>query len=238
MALQEFDKLNIVKRRSVPYAKYFGDMELTKKQKERREDLALILEDIIAIWFSIVEQSYENDLLEEAWAKQQLFNMIYAEIDGQGYFATESEQNTYISNLVSNTYQTTIENLDESYDDVVAKTEDKEPESVEDVEPYWTSNDRAKFIAENEANTLVNSAEYVEAVDGGFNYKVWDVYPDERVRMTHLEVFGTEIPIGDYFEVGGASMLYPKDVTSEFSTGADHPEEIVNCRCVARYFKK
>ena len=33
---QNFDKLNILKRRSIPYEEYFGDMELTEKQKKNR----------------------------------------------------------------------------------------------------------------------------------------------------------------------------------------------------------
>lgn len=238
MALQNFEDLNVVKRRSIPYDIYFGEMDLTKDQRKRREDLALILEDYIAMWFIMVEQAYEKDMLEEAWARQQLTYMIYEAVDGKGYFASEAEQNKYISNLVSNTYQTTIENLDESYDEVVPKDEDKEPTSIDDVEPYWVSNDRAKFIAENESNTIINSAEFTEAINNGFNYKVWDVFPDDRVRPTHMDVFGEDIPIDDYFTVGEAIMLYPKDVTSAFSTGAEHPEEVINCRCTIRYIKR
>jgi uncharacterized protein with gpF-like domain len=91
------------------------------------------------------------------------------------------------------------------------------------------------FIAENESNTLLNSKEFIEAKEDGKTHKIWMVYPDNRVRPTHIDVNGAKIPIDSYFYVGDAMMLYPKDVTSELSTGADHPEETVNCRCVVRY---
>ena len=60
-------------------------------------------------------------------------------------------------------------------------------------------------------------------------------YPDNRVRPTHVDANGLKVPIGSYFEVGEALMLYPKDTTSEFSTGAEHPEETINCRCSCKY---
>lgn len=233
--IQSFDKLNIMKPRAIPYDEYFGDMELTPKQKARRKDLAIILEDIIAIWFVIVEQHFENDSLIELREKQQLTYMIYDEIDGKGYFRSDAEQDAYVKNFVKTTYQTTIENLEDSYDDVVPKPGIVEPESIDDVEPYWVSEDRAKFIAENEANTLINSAEYVEAIAQGYTHKIWMAYPDNRVRPTHIETNGAKIPIGSYFDVGAARMLHPKDVTSDLSTGAEHPEEVVNCRCSIKY---
>lgn len=234
MAIQDFDNLNILKRRSIPYDDYFGEMELTVQQKQRRKDLAIILEDIIAIWLVVIEQEYQNDSHDEIMDKQLLTNMVYEAVDGKGFFAIESEQDTYIKDFVKNTYKTTIDNLEDS-NDVVPKEDIEEPKSVDDVEPYWTSEDRAKFIAENEANTIINTAEYNEAVARGFTDKIWMAYPDDRVRETHEITNGAKIPIDAYFYVGAARMLYPKDVTSELSTGADCPEEIINCRCTIKY---
>ena len=91
------------------------------------------------------------------------------------------------------------------------------------------------FITENEANTVFNSQEYVEAIYEGRTQKMWVTFADDRVRPTHDEIAIETIPIDDYFQVGDAIMLYPKDVTSELSTGALHPEEVVNCRCKLLY---
>lgn len=235
MAIQGFDKLNIVQRRSIPYKLYFGDMDLTKEQKARRENLAYILEDILAIWFIVMEQNIINGKVDEIRDKQRLTYMIYDEISDKGYFENEVEQDKYVSNFVNETYRSTVENREKYPDDVVPKGDITEPESVEDIEPYWTSEDRAMFIAENEANTLINTQEYVEAKAQGYTHKIWMSYGDERVRATHQIVDGAKVPIGVYFEVGKARMLYPKDVTSEFSTGALHPEETISCRCVCKF---
>ena len=225
MAIQDFDKLNIVERRSMPYSKYFGDMELTPKQKKAREELALILEDYIMLFFDLI-----NNGVNEITVRQEMTYEMYKIIDDKGYFETEAQTDKYISDLVNNTYQSTVDNLQNHPNDV--SEYDIENDTIE---PYWTSKDRAMFIAENESNTLLNSKEFVEAKEDGKTHKIWMVYPDNRVRPTHIDVNGAKIPIDSYFYVGDAMMLYPKDVTSELSTGADHPEEIVNCRCVVRY---
>lgn len=233
--IQNFDKLNIVQPRAIPYEEYFGDMELTKEQKARRVDLAFILEDVIAIWFMLVDERYETDALDEAREKQQLTYMIYEAIEDKGYFANESEQDKYVKDFVKNTYDTTIEHLEDEEEDVIPKKGVTEPTSPEDVERYWVSEDRAEFIAENEANTIINTAEFTEAIKAGKTHKIWMAYPDDRVRPTHEVTNGAKIPIGSYFDVGAARMLYPKDVTSELSTGAEHPEEVISCRCSISY---
>ena len=240
MEIQGFDNLNLIKRRSEPYDKFFGIMNISREQKARRKHLAFLLEDAIAMWLLYMERRIETGTTSEIADKQQLMYMMYDEIDDKGYFEDVEELDNYVTNFVNETYRSTVENMAKHPNDVVLKDGVSEDGDItlDDVEPYWVSDDRAKFIAENEANTLINTAEYNEAVRDGYTYKVWDVYPDDRVRATHMDVFGTEIPIDEYFDVGEAHMLYPKDVTSLFSTGAEHPEETVNCRCSVRYIRK
>lgn len=224
MATQDFDKLNILKRRSIPYSEYFGDMELSEKQRARRRELALILEDILAIWFTYMQSVIDTSVLNETSAKQELTYNMYDALDGKDYF-TDDELAKYVNNFVDDTYKATVENLQKypmDYD-YTGKT------------PYWTSDDRAMFMAENEANTICNNAEYLEAVKEGKTHKIWVTYLDNRVRPTHIVVEGAKLPIDVYYDVGEAHMLFPKDVTSEYSTGASHPEETVNCRCSVVY---
>lgn len=225
MAIQNFDELNIIKRRSMPYKQYFGDMELTPKQKKEREDLALILEDYIMLFFDLI-QSGAN----ETTVRQEMTYELYKLLDEEGYFETDEQLDKYIAETVKNTYQSTVDNLALYPNDVSEYDIEKD-----DTTNYWVSDDRAMFIAENESNTLFNSKDYKEAKEKGYTHKIWMAYPDNRVRPTHVDANGLKVPIGSYFEVGEAQMLYPRDVTSEFSTGAEHPEETINCRCVCIY---
>lgn len=222
--VQNFDKINILKRRSLPYYEYFGDMELTKEQRHKREALALTIEEVIMIFFNLVEVSRDMGILDETRIKQELMYQLYEVVD-EGYFEDEEQLNKYVSDFVEETYRSTIENLDK-----YPKDYDYTGNSN-----YWVSEDRAQFVAENEANTLYNSADFIEAKKQGKTHKIWVTYRDDRVRPTHVEVEGAKIPIDSYFYVGRAMMLYPKDVTSELSTGAECPEEIVNCRCSISY---
>lgn len=222
--VQSFDKINIIKRRSLPYYEYFGDMELTKEQRHKREALALTIEEVIMIFFNLVEVSRDMNILNEVRVKQELMTSLYEVVDA-GYFENEEQLDKYIVDFVNETYRSTIENLDKYPNDY----------DYTGNSPYWISEDRAQFVAENEANTLYNSADFIEAKKQGKTHKIWITYQDDRVRPTHIEVEGARIPIDSYFDVGMAHMLYPKDVTSEFSTGAEHPEETVNCRCSISY---
>lgn len=230
MAIQEFDKLNIVKRRSEPYAQYFGVMDLTPEQRRKREELAIELEDIFLIFFDVMQIGLAMGVLDEMSAKQELTYLLYDKISDDTYFENEEQLDRYVSNLVNETYRSTVENMAKYPNDVSELDAEKEEPT-----PYWVSDDRAMFISENEANTLFNSKEFVEASEQGYTHKIWMSYGDDRVRVTHQIVDGAKVPIGVYFDVGAARMLYPKDVSSEFSTGAEHPEEVVSCRCSVKY---
>lgn len=218
---QNFDKLNILKRRSIPYKEYFGEMELTEKQRKDRMSTVLILEDYIMIFFNLIESG-----ANEATVKQEMVYMIYELVDDEKFFADDERQESkYVTGLVKELYESTVENLEKTPQDYDYTGE----------KPYWISEDRAKFVAENEANTLWASKEYIYAKKSGKKYKIWMSFGDDRVRLTHQITDGAKIPIDAYFDVGRARMLYPKDVTSPESTGAECPEEIVNCRCTVKY---
>lgn len=226
---QNFDKLNILKRRSEPYADYFGDMLITDKQKKQRIDLAFILEDALAIYFEFIAQRIETGTLNPVTDKQQLVYMFYDSISGKDdIYLPDEDLDKYVIKTAEEIYKTTVNNMAKTPNDM----------SYDGETPYWVSGDRAMFVAENEANTIYNTSDYNKALIDGKNYKVWQVYPDNRVRQTHIDVYGVTIPIDAYFDVGMARMLYPKDVTSEFSTGAEHPEETIGCRCSISYINR
>ena len=225
MAIKEFDKLNILKRRSLPYREYYRDMELTPFQKKRREQLALILEDYIMIYFDIIQTGLNMNQLDEVKTKQEMVYSLYDIVADNEFFENEEQVDKYVKDFVEDAYKSTVDNLVNNPNDYDYTGET----------PYWVSEDRAIFVAENEANTLWNSAEFLEARREGKTHKIWMAYPDDRVRETHEITNGAKIPIDAYFDVGAARMLYPKDVTSELSTGADFPEEVINCRCSIQF---
>lgn len=219
---QSFDQLNmnILKRRSEPYYKYFGDMLLTDKQKKNRERIALIIEEHLMLFFTLYDAGANVTTL-----KQELTYGLYDLLADEGYFKSDTDLTNYIANTVNDLYQSTADNLFSHPNDY----------DYTGTTQYWLSKDRAMFIAENEANTLFNSAEYIEAVKLGYKSKIWITFGDDRVRPTHVEKDNEEMPIGFYYKVGEAQMLFPKDVASDYSTGAEHPEEVCNCRCCIRY---
>ena len=95
---------------------------------------------------------------------------------------------------------------------------------------YYLSNDRAMFISECEANSILNYRQYSKAVKAGKTKKKWIDIGDKRERKTHLEVGGTILPIDEPFSVGDSLLQFPKDT----SLGASS-DEIVNCRCSIQY---
>lgn len=202
-----------MQKRSMPYEKYFGEMDLDEDEKKTRIELAKELEKVFWFMLSFIAAAQEAgqhiDVIE-------LYSMT---------------QRRYIDALsdkgydVYGDYGFLLEHVTQISQDVVDVT------LIHLREEYYTSRDRAMFIAENESQTVRNTSEIVEAEWDGATYKVWRSMEDKRVRRTHAEADGQIKPIGEPFEVGGSLMMYPKDE----SLGAD-PEEIVNCRCTALYY--
>lgn len=91
----------------------------------------------------------------------------------------------------------------------------------------WLGRNRANLIALNEANWKWNNQEFFEA-KGKKKTKIWHTALDERVRVTHMALEGVEIPVNDYFDVGGYPARYPLDSTLPI-------QETANCRCSIEY---
>lgn len=225
MAVQNFDKLNILQRRSLPYDEYFGDMLISESQKDKRKHTALILEDVLSIILEVLFTEITMKMVNKVGIKQEFIYELYDAIEDEDFFDDEDQFYDYLFTLIDEIVDSTVDNMEKHPNDYDYTGET----------PYWVSKDRAQFIAENEANTLWNGKEFIEAIKEGKTDKIWMVYPDDNVRPTHIELNGAIIPIDAYFDVGGARMLYPKDTTSELSTGTDFPEEVINCRCTVIY---
>lgn len=200
------------KNRSVPYKRYFGEMLLTNAEVKYRIRLAKALEGAFGHLFDFMSAQKEvgdpfDTLFLIAMTVQWVRDAIEGfgiDLDGISYLPR------YIEELSQEVVEATIKNIDDS---------------------YYLSDDRAKYIAENEANTIQNGVDFGTAVAEGKTEKTWHTMEDRYVRPTHADVDGVTIPIDEPFHVGNSLMMYPKDWET-FEAGA---EEICNCRCSVTY---
>lgn len=204
-----FDKINKLERKSLPFEQFFGEMELTPEQKRKRTALAEDIEDAVLFLFTIylVAKEYDREVdriaAAEEYEEQLREALRKAQID---------------------------EDVIDQYIEDVAREEARVTAKRYLEDDYWTSEDRATLIAENDSNTCYNGQEFVDAVKSGKTEKQWKSMKDFRVRRTHREVDDVVVPISEPFVVGDSLMLFPRDT----SLGASM-EEIAGCRCIASY---
>ena len=205
MAQMKIDELNTLTQEVFDYQDfiehYFDPMQISKKQKKERKELARELMDIVLYFLIWCDEFPEQAKTEDV---QREFENLYKE-KVFGYAEPSTFFDKYIPLLISQLIETTLKHPGEE---------------------YFTSVERAATIACNESNTVFGSQELADAKALGKKYKQWNTELDERVRPTHQEVEGVKIPIDDLFVVGESLMEFPKDTLH----GAD-PQEIVNCRC-------
>lgn len=79
------------------------------------------------------------------------------------------------------------------------------------------------------AAAVVNNATMVaaQAVEGEFVLLEWVTMEDPVVRDLHVPLNGTQVPVGETFEVGDSDLHYPGEPIGP-------PEVWINCRCVVR----
>lgn len=91
---------------------------------------------------------------------------------------------------------------------------------------YTTSS--AETIARTEVGMLREGVRLVVAKDNGYRSKVWQSVQDGKERPSHDAVHGERVGIDERFSNG---LAYPLEVGAA-------PEEVINCRCKARYQKR
>lgn len=212
-----FDELNklVGMKRSEDFARYFAPMKLTEEQKRQRIELADRLEDEFLFVLAWMFESYPNintDMVEELKDRY---------IDALVELGIITNTATEIATAAEQEHRLQAEKF--AADTVTATAQNKD-------DPYFYSHDRARLLAEGEANTVYNLEEYDAALLGGLMLKTWETAGDTHVRDSHQEIEGTTIPIDEPFEVGGYYMQYPRD--GSMGAGA---EEIANCRCSLTY---
>lgn len=205
-----FDELNtlIPNKRSMSFEQFFGEMELSDDEIQKRIELAEKLEDgflfVLALLFTMQQYNEVN------WERARLeYENRYLSVLS-GYVTITPYIRNYVRSM--------------SYD-VMDSTRNHQSDI------YYYSPDRSRFMAENESNFARSYQVNEDAVESGATRKRWITMRDKKVRETHREVDGQVKAIDDLFYVGGSLMGYPRDS----SLGASS-SEIVGCRCSIEYY--
>ena len=225
---------------------YYAVMLITEPQKARRILLAEELEN----WFMDLFDEEFEDILEGTFKDNQYVYMNkivdkYIEITG----VDENNSDEFTRTVLDKAVKTAKEIQDATWNNIVTipltKRQDEDTIAdfilggiaigsalfATDSARKWLSRERANLIALNESNWKWNNEEFFEAL-GSKKTKTWHTAPDERVRLTHMEVEGKTIPVDELFHVGSSLMLYPLDMSHGASLS-----EIANCRCSVSYGK-
>ena len=196
------DKLNVLS-----FDRYFGKMELSESQKKMRIEEADQFEEMMFFIFELVSIMSDYQYINKEYLEQEL-KQHYLNI-AEKYSGIDDYVKDYAKEFASLTIRVTLENLSDD---------------------YYTSEDRATLIAENEANSNINYFDMKQAVEEGKTKKRWKTQRDKKVRETHKQIDGQEIDIEDAFLVGDSLMRFPKDIYYGASL-----EEIDGGRCVVEY---
>lgn len=216
MSVSSYDELNIRpdNRRSEPYKEYFSKMSISDKEKQERIAFSEKMEEVVLYILALIETTIESGETKREYIQTQFYDKYLDVI--ASYMLIDTYIKQYATDITKQIIDITFERL---------SSEDK---SITD--DYYLSNDRAMFISECEANSILNYRQYSKAVKSGKTKKKWIDVGDKRERKTHLEVGETTLPIGEPFSVGDSLLQFPKDT----SLGAS-ADEIVNCRCSIQY---
>ena len=192
----------------MPFKKYFGEMNLPEEEKSKRIQMAEELEENFIVTMTLLFTMAQANKIDYELIRKQIEDSYLETL--RKYASVDRHLETYVKSF--------------SYDVIDSTKKHKN-------DPYYYSLDRARFMAENEVNTAINHARYIEAVNTGKTMKRWESIIDEVTRKDHIEINGKYIPIGQAFHVGDSWLLFPKDT----SLGAS-ANQIVNCRCTVIYF--
>ena len=219
MSVSSYDELNIRpnNRRSEPYKEYFSKMSISDKEKQERIAFSEQMEEVVLYILALIETTIESGETDQEYIQTQFYDKYLDVV--LGYILVDS----YIKEYV---FETSKQIIGTTFSHIV----EKHPDSEQATDDYYLSNDRAMFISECEANSILNYRQYSKALKSGKTKKTWIDVGDKREHKTHLEVGGTTIPINEPFSVGDSLLMFPTD----HSLGAS-ADEIVNCRCSIQY---
>lgn len=205
--------------------------ELSKIEKAETESKGSKITSF-ADWYGEMdlpqEEKEEREDLAEKFLLLFLFYFLMVQMDAESDYKDLLEE-SYVS--IANSF--TGENTASAY---VTDRASEVAQFVDEItrkhlgEEYYTSRDRGMVLSANEGDILGNYRQFVKAVKEGKTRKKWVTKMDDRVRKTHRQANGQEVGIFEQFTVGKAKMRFCCD------QNCGHPEEIISCRCVTKYF--
>lgn len=218
MAIPEglsFDELNTLYRkehdlRSLPFEQFFGEMDLSAEQKDRRIQTAKDIKKFTLYALMSMYYMWQEGLYDYSEPISEFQNEYQSLLDRLDVPLTDFFAGVHAISTANEIASATLNHPDEM---------------------YFFSEDRAALIAENEANSIWNDSEYQDAILSGKTSKRWVAIIDKVTRDSHRDVNGAVVAIDEPFYVGDSLMMYPHD--ESMGAGA---EEIVNCRCSVMYY--
>ena len=202
------------KRRSIPYNEFFGEMYLTEDEKETRIQMANALDDVFVFMFATL--ALITDVGEITYPViYEMAERRYKDAI-EPFLTARALESMSIDNIIANQVRLIVDTTMKHIDD-----------------PYYTSDDRAMYVAENQANVIQNAVNEEEAIEAGYTHKTWVTMRDPLVRQSHRDADGQTVPIMHPFSVGDSLLGYPCDS----GYGAD-AQEIAGCRCTVEYSKQ
>ena len=182
-------------------------MELNEEEKKKRVDLARQLETLFLFFLLAYSEQHDIDYKAMIYEKYIVIALEFLKRSTVPEYVDD-----YAKKLASDVVQTTQNH---------------------DGEEFYTSDERVKLISANEANTLGNYNQHIQAIKNGMRYKTWITEKDNKVRKTHKEIDGMTVGIFEPFQVGDSLMMFARDL----ETYGASMEEAANCRCVVQYSK-
>lgn len=215
MALQNFEELNNLS------TKWFSKMGVSDAEKKKRVELSLdYCEIIIMLFMLITEEQYSRDECVR-FARERIKILAEKQIGVENIAYINDFADVKSKEIVDSTFDKLDVDEDTEEEITVPELDINVP-----VKEYWTSEERALLVGIELSSTVNNFEELRDAIEDGKTNKVWMTEGDERVRKTHQEVHGVDIPINEFFTVGNSQMLMPGDTVN----GAEL-KEIAGCRC-------
>ena len=233
MAIQNFDQLNNMS------TTWYSKMEISDKTKKERVDLSMEFLEIFLMYFALLMDEESTKERQIEWLEPRL-NAVASNHIGVDDLAYINDWSKTEAEKIVDVSMKHIEpiDIDESTVSFGGVEQDRIYHFKEfDVDvpesKYWTSDIRGLLLGIECSSCVSNFYEMYDHLNRGDNRKVWKSQADNKVRPTHEEVDGVDIPITDLFIVGNSTLLFPGDV----SNGAEE-NEVCNCRCWCEYYKK
>lgn len=207
--LNQYDRIYTDSELDKILTEYFDIMDIDEDQKEKRKSLAKEFRNAMLFLFALAYIAYENEYFSYEYLLTQ-FRTQYADalLD---FGRNDPYTERYFQKVTADLVQTTYDHFN--------------PEQKD----YWTSDERAIIVGENEANSVLNYSELQDAIEAGYEFKTWKTERDNRVRKSHKEKESVTIPIEEYFQFDDCEMLFPHD----YDNGT--AEQLAGCRCTCKY---